>query len=520
VALLLVASIGGGTYVIIARYFEDVVDLALQHKMTHEFHLLAAPIPAELAFADRDWSLIRNELSPLGRGSQNAGPISAAQAIERAQSVMGARTVERVKQSNEDGVLLYEVRFEDGGEVIVDAATGRVRATKREDHEELVEVPASQEISTAAYDAELAAIFVLPLSSSGQILFDPNLAAPAPIQPNQAALQAALQNGSDVRTTISASGERIRLLTYRLTRDDGPAALQLGRVQTDQQLILNQLLMGLLVIGGFGVGLLGIGSWWLAGRSIQPMQQAWARQQQFVASASHELRTPLTLIRASAEVALRGIYAEQQDQRELLTDVVQEADHMRRLVDDLLTLSRLDTHQMPMQRQRVVIGTLLEDMRRQAERLANETPIVIAISTDNVDVIADRARLRQVLLILLDNALRYTPKDGQITLSSTRQGRIVQIKVSDTGSGIAPEHLPHIFDHFYRADQTRGVSNNSGLGLAIARGLIEAMGGQIMASSVLHRGTVVTLTLPVATHNQQLEPIESADQVDQPQRLG
>lgn len=516
-ALTLIALVGGGGYLIVARYFQDVTDLALQHKMTHEFHILAAPIPLELIPADRDWSILRDDAAPLSRPGASQAMISRDQATRIARSYHDRALLEdddgggapspavhEIKLVTEKGQLAYEVTFDDGGEVYLDAYRGKLINVKRADDNHLdVLAPTItpsdpiERFSDSAYDAELAAIFVLPLDPKGRLLFDPNPYAP-PLPPDRDALRAALATGSDLRTITNADGSRVRLLTYRLTRSDGPAALQLGRVLTDQEHVLNELLVVLVALSGVSMIILGLGSWWLAGRALRPAQNAWERQQSFVASASHELRTPLTLMRASAEVAMRSLADTDAEQRELMGDVLTEADHMRRLVDDLLTLSRLDSGRLKLERGPIDLRDLLGDIQRQVGRISAEHAIGIRLGAVDGVALADVDRLRQVLLILLDNSMRYTPAGGQITLSAERRGQTVQIQVADSGSGIAPEHLPHVFERFYRADQARGVSGNVGLGLPIARGLIEAQHGKIGIASSPGAGTTVTITLQAA----------------------
>jgi signal transduction histidine kinase len=511
-ALALVSLVGGGAYLVVARYFRDVTDLALQHKMAHEFHALSAPIPAELAPADRDWSIVRGEvgLIPQPGAARN---LSEDEAVARAAAARGDDQPTRVELRERDDRSVYEVRFASGARVIVDRASGTVLAN--EDHESdndeehlenhepttgssVASNPPAAAGTPLAYDAELAAIIVLPLDQSGQVLFTSGAVA-VPLTPDMNALQAALATGNDLRTVTLADGRRVRILTYRLTRDDGPAALQLGRVLSDQEQVLGQLTFGLLTLGSLSMVLVGIASWWLAGGALRPAQEAWERQQRFIASASHELRTPLTLIRASTEVALRGVKPDDADQRELLGDVLAESDHMRRLVDDLLTLSRLDSGRMPLVLAPVELPPLCCELQRQVARLGDERGVTVTVEEVAGIVRADPERLRQVLLILLDNALRHTPAGGHVALAATGEGRLIRLNVSDTGCGIAPEHLPHIFERFYRADQARGrESGNAGLGLAIAKGLVEAMGGQIGATSAPGRGTTVWLTLPAA----------------------
>lgn len=457
-ALGVVLLIGGGTYLLVARYFDNVTDLALRHKMAHEFHALGTPLPPDLEYADRDWSIIRHEAI--------ANPFAPPEPTRARQ--------------------------------------------EREETEEDREPPRS--LTTPVDAAELLAIAVLPLNASGRLLFNPNN-LDQPLTPHQESFQAALVHGSDLRTITLDDGSRARLLTYRLTRFDGPAALQLVRELSDQDQVLKQLLVGLIALGTFSMALVGVTSWWLAGRALRPAQDAWERQQRFIASASHELRAPLTLIRASTEVALRDLPPDESDQRVLLHDVLAESDHMRRLVDDLLTLTRLDSGQLTLTKETVDLNILLSSIQRQVARLGEQRGVTVELTDVGGLVQADTERLQQVLLIVLDNALRYTPPGGRITLAARMLDRMVQIRVTDTGSGIAPEHLPHIFERFYRADYVRGRENsNAGLGLSIAKGLVEAMEGRILVESTVGVGTTVVLFLPRAPGHKPVEILEQTPQ--------
>ncbi|MFQ3631154.1 sensor histidine kinase [Roseiflexus sp.] len=461
-AFVLVTLLGSGAYIVVARYFSNVTDLALRHKMAHEFHALGASLPPDLADADRDWSVLRGEIAPIPFGQTNP---------------------------SSDHQKPQELREQDD----------------REEDEMWSDHPRS--LTTNVDAAELAAIVVLPLDASGRLLFNPNNIDLA-LAPDHDALQAALTQGSDVRTVTMSDGRRARLLTYRLTRPDGPAALQLARELSDQEQVLSQLTLGLIGLGAFGMVLVGAASWWLAGRALRPAQDAWERQQRFIASASHELRAPLTLIRASAEVALRETPLDATDQRELLSDILTESDQMRRLVDDLLTLTRLDSGQLTMTTTAVDLGDLLRTVQRQTARLGEQRDITVELETANGIVRADAERLQQIVLIILDNALRYTPAGGRITISTAPIGGMIQITITDTGIGIAPEHLPHIFERFYRADQARERQNgNAGLGLSIAKGLVEAMNGRITVESTVGVGTTVSVALPQAPDPRPVESL-------------
>jgi signal transduction histidine kinase len=439
-ALALIALVAAGSYALLTTYFQSSIDLALKHRMAQEFQRLGQPLPAELSDAERAWFTSRSQPNPTARPPSHGD-----------------------EHDDQEG----------DGEASAAGGT-----------EEL-------------HDAELAAIFVLPLSASGQLLPLPGLTF-APVAANQAAASAALEQGSDWRT-IAVNGERVRLLTYRLG-GSAPALVQVGRTLTDQDRVLSRLLLGLLALGAGSAVALGGCSWWLAGRSLRPAQQAWERQQSFVANASHELRAPLTLLRASAEVALRSL-ARGDDRRQLLGDVLHETDHMSRLMDDLLLLSRLDVGRIKVDRQPIPLADLFADVRRQVGRLAEERSIRLCAECESDVVLADPTRLRQVLIILLDNALRHTPGGGSVEIGTQKHGNYVNINVADTGSGIAAEHVPHVFERFYRGvGGSRGSQGGSGLGLSIAKGLVEAQGGQIAIESQIGQGTHVTVMLP-ATSN-------------------
>lgn len=445
-ALALVALVGTGAYGLLRYYFQATTDLALRHKMASEFRLLGAPLPAGLAAADREWY------------------------ASHALAVSSPPTPTLPASESEGG---------DG--------EGQSNNT-----------PASTE-SEDAFDVELAAIFIMPLDANGNLLPASNLAGLG-LAPDLDAAAAALANGSDLRTVRLSNNARMRLLTYRFPTGNGPALLQAGRVLSDQDHILDQLLIGLLALAGIGVVLLGAGSWWLAGRSLLPAQRAWEKQQEFVANASHELRTPLTLMRACAEVALRGLPAADASRRELLGDVLQECDHMNRLVEDLLLLSRLDAGHLKLKRVAIPLPDLIADVQRQMGRLADERGVTLNIGAASGVVLGDPTRLRQVLLILLDNALRHTPAGGAVQLQAQPQGKQTQIIVADTGSGIAPEHQPHVFERFYQASDGPRSSEGggAGLGLSIAKALVEAQHGQIRLGSQAGQGTRVILVLPTA----------------------
>jgi signal transduction histidine kinase len=344
------------------------------------------------------------------------------------------------------------------------------------------------------YDADLAPVFLVPLDAQGNPV-SVAAGAAAPVAPDEEALKSATESGRDLRTLVQLDGSRYRLLTTRVTTASGDVYLQAGRSLADQDAILRRSLFGMLAFSALMTLLLGWGSWLLAGRSLVPAQAAWERQQAFVANASHELRAPLTLLRASAEVAQRKL-APDSPTRPLLEDVLRETDAMAGLVEDLLLLSRLDAGAMRLEIQPVDIAALLRDVATPFEHVARDRGIQLEVNAAPATALGDWDRLRQVVLVLLDNALRYVPAGGWIRVSGAEAAGQAVIAVSDNGSGIAPEHLPHVFERFYRGD-AQG-SSGSGLGLSIARALVQAMHGEIHLESRPGEGTQVSIRLPAA----------------------
>ena len=340
----------------------------------------------------------------------------------------------------------------------------------------------------------LASTFVFTIDQNGQV-FNPNPWNP-PIQPDQAAIEAAKAGKLDLRTINLADGTQVALLTEKLTRSDGPAFLQVGRVLNEQEAALSTLLKGLVALWAGSVVVLGWFGWWLAGRSLRPAQQAWERQQAFIANASHELRAPLTLMRASSEIALRES-TDPAEQQELLEDILAETYHMARLVEDLLLLSRLDAAKTHLQRETIDLAELCQDVAKDAGRLAHDAGVEVRVAHAEGQIKVDRTRLRQVLLILLDNAIAHTPRGGSVVIHAERKQTSYQISVIDTGKGIEPKHLKHIFERFYRVDSARiAGGRGNGLGLSIAQALIQAHNGTIEAQSNVGTGTTMLINLP------------------------
>jgi histidine kinase len=235
-------------------------------------------------------------------------------------------------------------------------------------------------------------------------------------------------------------------------------------------------------------------------RMAENLEHTEALRRQLIGDVSHELRTPLTAIKGSMEALIDGVLPAEP---ETFEHIFQEADRLQRLVNDLQVLSRVEAGAFSLNLHPVVVADLIGTVAIRLDRQFSEKGVSLSIylSPDLPEFYADADRLSQVLLNLVGNALQYTPAGGQVTVAARRQGDEVLVSVQDTGIGIAAEHLPHVFDRFYRADQSRSrTSGGSGIGLTIARHLVEAQGGRIWAESPGEgKGSTFAFTLPTCS---------------------
>lgn len=233
------------------------------------------------------------------------------------------------------------------------------------------------------------------------------------------------------------------------------------------------------------------------------LQEIERRRRAFVANMSHELRTPLAVIRGHVETQLERLSAQDDSStlRETLQIIGREAEKLDELVDDLFTLTRLEEEALPLTFAPVSLAAVAAEAVEALRPLAlahGRISVSSLISPDLPMVLADRTRLRQVLNNLLHNTLRHTPEGGVVVIEALVRDGEVEVAVTDTGPGIDPEELPHIFDRYYRTERSGRHQGGSGLGLAIVKQLVEAQGGHVWAESRLGEGTSIRFTLPIA----------------------
>ena len=234
-------------------------------------------------------------------------------------------------------------------------------------------------------------------------------------------------------------------------------------------------------------------------------------QQDFVANVSHELRTPLTAIRMAAESLHMGAMKDERMRAKFLNNIQGEADRLTRLVNELLTVANLMGRPV-LHMSNFEVQTLAEQVEGTLEhhaKLAN-VQLVVRCPDDVPMIEADRDRLQQVLINLVDNAIKFTPASGTVTLdiASQKDGQEVRCKVIDSGIGIPPIDLPRIFERFYRVDKARSrVTGGVGLGLSIVKDIIEAHHGKITVTSEVNKGTTFTIELPVKQPQAEVTPV-------------
>ena len=330
--------------------------------------------------------------------------------------------------------------------------------------------------------------------------------------PEPAALEAARVEGGDIRTSAlairtpeGAIDVPIRLLTERLVaRQDGNTYfVQALQDRTTEVQTLNALL-AVLLVGGMLVVVVAFGFGTLyARRALVPIRESLAtqraalrRQREFAADASHELRTPLTVIRSSVEHLTRHGDRPVSASSEALEDIDAEVTHLTALVDDLLLLARSDSGAVSLERQPLDLGDVAADAASSLGRAAEARGVHVIVDPEPAMVVGDAARLRQLVMILVDNAIRHTPRGTRIFVRVRTDGPDATLIVDDEGPGIRPEDLDRVFDRFYRAPGTPG--GGTGLGLAIAAWIVERHGGTIAASNRDGGGARFTVHLPLA----------------------
>ncbi|MCO5176284.1 MAG: ATP-binding protein [Thermomicrobiales bacterium] len=379
------------------------------------------------------------------------------------------------------------------------------------------------------------------LGTDGRSLASSSLTAETvPLDPEAVAAAA---SGEDIYQTVRIGGVRLRSRYSPLTiNGETVAVVQLSESLSPMMKTIAEF-RTLLLAGGI-LALLGglIGTWSLTRQALQPVSDLTNRvariaetgefnervpeadepdeigrlaltfnalldrislmldrQRTLVADTSHELRNPLMVVRGNLELLAAGLPPE--EQRDAARDAIEEVDRMTRLVQDLLFLADADAD-LAIEHDDVPLEALVANVVDDAQRITTRDDGVRTLeltANDSLTIRGDAERLRQLIWNLVENALRYTPAGGTVSVSLRRHGQVAELTVADTGIGIGPEHLPHIFERFYRADTGRSRAvGGTGLGLSIVRQITEAHGGQVRVRSTPGEGSTFTVALPIS----------------------
>ncbi len=360
-------------------------------------------------------------------------------------------------------------------------------------------------------------------------LADQSLSIPAP---------ATVTETPHYESASAADSKRWRIVTVRVTGPDGPLTVQIARSLEPFDHESRELLATLLLVGPLTLLVAVGGGYFLARRALAPVQRmtqaanqitadrlsqridianpddelgalagtlnrmierlerSFTEMQRFTADAAHELRTPLAIIRAEAEVALRS-QRSPEEYAHVLENLLEETERLSSLADQLLFLCRQDAGLHPAAREPVAMDDLLRDVVNNMQLVGQEKGVTVSLAENAAcTLVADSRQLRRVFYNLLDNAIKYTDSPGQVTVRSIVTAEGLEVAVADTGIGIPPEHLPRVFDRFYRVDPARTESNAAGLGLSICQSIIHSLAGRITVASTVGKGTTVVVVLP------------------------
>lgn len=311
--------------------------------------------------------------------------------------------------------------------------------------------------------------------------------------PVRDAFEAALAGADDVRT-VTLADTPFRVRSEPLEIGGERLVIQILDNRAAEQRVLATALVVLLV-GGAVVLLASVAFGFVyAGRALIPIRDSLRRQREFAADASHELRTPITVIRSSADYLRRSPGLRDGETAAAVDDITAESERMTRLVEELLLLARADSDAIELRRERIDLTDVAGDALHGLARLADERRVRLELEGQPAPVLGDPDRLRQLLAILLDNAVRHSPAEAAVSVRVARVGRWATLSVSDAGPGIRPDDLPRLFDRFFRAADA--PPGGSGLGLSIAEWITERHHGRLTAANGQAGGAVFTVTLP------------------------
>jgi two-component system, OmpR family, sensor histidine kinase CiaH len=338
--------------------------------------------------------------------------------------------------------------------------------------------------------------FYIVWDSTGSVTFNPSGAPTAPL----AAAAAQARAGRQSTVEVNLQSNQPALVSSRLLTGDSShvtEVLQAARSLAPVRSVEREALLVLLGAGMIGLLIIVLAGWFLTERALGPIRSAMNRQVQFTADASHELRTPLTIIDAGLQVLRRHPRQTIGTNEQVLDSISGETRRMTRLVDDLLTLARVDSGQAPLYLQRLDVSALINSTAGDLRALGTASGGHVTVTVEpSMEASVDSDRLRQVLVILVDNALRHGQPGGAVEVRASRARSELRLEVTDQGPGIPAEQRDQVFERFHRLEGGRSATG-AGLGLSIALWIVRSHRGSIKLLDN-NPGLRVQVTLPVA----------------------
>ncbi len=335
-------------------------------------------------------------------------------------------------------------------------------------------------------------IFVIIWNEKGEMI-DPNPETTI-FEQNEAAIRPKELNELH---DIEIKDLYFRTIAVPVDTEFGKITVQILRNVNSEKEILNKLLLIMIAGCGIAVFCAVAAGYFLAGRALVPIKNAWQKQQRFVSDASHELRTPLAVIQAKTDLLFRSPSATIEEKIMDISVIAKECRRLSKLVTNLLTLARSDSNQIEMKKEPFQLDELLREVVNHYAEIASYHQKEITLDSESSIIFTgDKERIHQLLVILLDNAMKYTEEGGKIRLSCHQSTSSITLRIQDNGIGIAEEDIPKIFDRFYQSDKARATSEGAGLGLSIAKWIIDKHYGKVKVHSKLGEGTCFEITFP------------------------
>lgn len=302
---------------------------------------------------------------------------------------------------------------------------------------------------------------------------------------------------------MEVGGSSFRTISTQVNTDYGKITVEFIRSVDAERATLNQLLMILLIGGALGSLVAVAAGYFLAGRALVPIKKSWEKQQQFVSDASHEIRTPLAVIQARTDLLFQEPNATIEEKAVDISIISKEVRRLNKLVNSLLTLTRTDSNQIEVNKAPFYLNELITEIVDQyAEIAVFQDKTMTSHVSEEIPFFGDKERIHQLLVILIDNALKFTDIGGEINISCVTNSSSIVLAVEDNGIGLSKEEIPKIFDRFYQVEKSRAINEGAGLGLSIAKWIVDIHQGVIKVTSEPNKKTRFEI---IFTRNQRMK---------------